>query len=584
MAIWLLIAGLVLLIVYLTSRGGLRVEGFGFEEQKAFGDQQNTYFFDQADKAILTNPGLNLAALNAAVAQPDMDMPVNKFKDMTKFFMEDPENAWTAKDNEFCKGARHPRNLPARGAKDVVGCGWYFFEDPERASMGAIGTARGPALPHLLPTGGTWMWNRAEAMRAEDVKFCKTLKSCEFVELGDMRGACGFCPEKGHGVPVMSNGTVKYPDAGCGTAPLTRASACRGPARPKITAANGRACGKGGRPSEDGKSRLYTPDECRRLGGTHIEGDLCIRPQDGGSFSAECAGLNVPVASKAGCRLDKPLDQTCLLELATKNGFASNGGLVGLIKTRKASAMAAEALRTLAESGMPIANNTWNGQPVSANDANTAFQSIRTRLGTEGDYGGAVKFLVDGTNFNPCGGIKGEQTGPFKPECLQRAFRKAGCQASGSAHPSARVAVSETANMTWSQVNGMFKKLYDDMKSPDARTQDMALKNCLGPGAEYHRVRKDTCWKCQAWPGAAAFTPVRRNAMGDIECASTNGRDCLYFSQTKADCERRLGSVPTETRPLTCGPNHKAQWGVTGYDVPSHWCAAAQKNVEHKND
>jgi hypothetical protein len=581
MAIWLIVTAIVVLILLLTWKSR-RLEGFGFEAQKTFGNQQNIYFSDQAEKAILTNPGLNLSSLNAAIAQPDMDLPINKFKDMTSFFMEDPENAWTAKDNEFCKGARHPRNLAPRGAKDMVGCGWYFFEDPERASMGAIGTARGPALPHLLPTGGTWMWNRADAMKAEDAKFCKTLKSCEFVELGDMKGACGFCPEKGHGVPVFSNGTVKYPDAGCGTAPLTRAPQCRGPVKPKIVAANGRKCGTGGRPSVDGKQRLYSPDECRRLGGTHMEGDLCIRPEDGGSFSAECAGLNIPVTSKAGCKLDKPLDQTCLLELAVKNGFSRTGGLVGLIKERKAGPMAAEALRTLKENGIAVPNNVWNGQPVDATVANTTFQDIRRKLGSGGDVGGATQFLLDGTNFNPCAGIKSDQTGPFKPECLQRAFRKAGCQASGEAF--SRGAVSEVANRTWAEVNGMFKKLYDDMKSPDPRTQDLALKNCLGPGAEYHRVRKSTCWKCQAWPGAQAFTPVRRNTTGDIECASTNGRDCLYFSQTKTDCERRLGSVPTETKPLTCGPNHRTQWGITGYDIPSHWCAAGQKNPDHAND
>jgi hypothetical protein len=282
--------------------------------------------------------------------------------------------------------------------------------------------------------------------------------------------------------------------------------------------------------------------------------------------------------------MDAPLNQTCLLELAGKNGFGSRGGLFGLIKARRAGPMAAEALRTLSENGVAFPNNVWNGQPVDAATADNAYRTLRNAVRTGGDVGGAVQFMIDGTNFNPCAGIKSEQSGPFKPECLQRAFRKAGCQAGGSAYPNGRTAVAELANKTWSEVNGMFKKLYDDMKSSDSRTQDMALKNCLGPGAEYARVRKPTCWKCQAWPGAQAFTPVRRNAMGDIECASTNGRDCLYFSSTKADCERRLGSVPTETRPLTCGPNHRAQWGVSGYDVPSHWCAVGQKNPEHKND
>jgi hypothetical protein len=580
MAVWLIVAVIVLLILLLTRR--CRVEGFGFEQQKAFGNQQNIYFSDQADKAILTNPGLNLSSLNAAIAQPDTDFPINKFKDMTHFFMEDPESAWTAKDNEFCKGARHPRNLPARGAKDNVGCGWYFFEDPERASVGAIGTTRGPALPHLLRSGGTWMWNRADAMKAEDAKFCKTLKSCDFVGLDGMRGVCGFCKDKGHGVPIFSNGSVKYPDAGCGTKPIVNPEGCRAPAKEKVKVGNLVCMGGWGRPSPDGSKRLYTKNECDYFDGTHLDGDLCIRPEDGSSYSVNCAILNVPATSVAGCKMDTPLTQKCLLELAGKHGFGSRGGLVGLIKDRRANPMAAEALRTLSENGIAVPNNVWNGQPVDAAAADIAYRSLRNAVSMGGDVAGAVQFMLDGTNFNPCAGIKSDQTGPFKPECLQRAFRKAGCQASGEAL--SRGAVSEVANRTWAEVNGMFKKLYDDMKSPDPRTQDLALKNCLGPGAEYHRVRKATCWKCQAWPGAQAFTPVRRNAAGDIECASTNGRDCLYFSQTKSDCERRLGSVPIETKPLTCGPNHRSQWGISGYDVPTHWCAAGQKNSEHAND
>ena len=32
-------------------------------------------------------------------------------------------------------------------------------------------------------------------------------------------------------------------------------------------------------------------------------------------------------------------------------------------------------------------------------------------------------------------------------------------------------------------------------------------------------------------------------------------------------------------RPLVCGANHLAQWGVTGYENPRHWCNLAKRVV-----
>jgi hypothetical protein len=28
-------------------------------------------------------------------------------------------------------------------------------------------------------------------------------------------------------------------------------------------------------------------------------------------------------------------------------------------------------------------------------------------------------------------------------------------------------------------------------------------------------------------------------------------------------------------QPLVCGADHRAKWGITGYEDPSHWCNLA---------
>ena len=46
-----------------------------------------------------------------------------------------------------------------------------------------------------------------------------------------------------------------------------------------------------GRPSEDGKIRLYTKGECDSLGGMYHGNGECTKPE-GGSWSWDCRGLN----------------------------------------------------------------------------------------------------------------------------------------------------------------------------------------------------------------------------------------------------------------------------------------------------
>lgn len=76
--------------------------------------------------------------------------------------------------------------------------------------------------------------------------------------------------------------------------------------------------------------------------------------------------------------------------------------------------------------------------------------------------------------------------------------------------------------------------------------------------------------------------PVRIMPDGNIACMSTNGKDCLWSTDTKG-CYGSIDSYREDStkyvNPLVCGAAHKEKYGNTGYDyldadgkAGSHWC------------
>jgi hypothetical protein len=173
--------------------------------------------------------------------------------------------------------------------------------------------------------------------------------------------------------------------------------------------------------------------------------------------------------------------------------------------------MTTGALEKLKENGISISEALWKSRDLATVVGSAGVLgkiAERARRLDSTDFSKSAKFMVDGTPYTPCASYTSAQRGPFDTQCLQQAFRKTGCQAGGKGYPNVRTAVSELAGLTWAQVNARFKKTYDDMRSTDPRTQDMALKNCLGVGSEFGRDTGNTCWKCED----GINTPIRRNA------------------------------------------------------------------------
>jgi len=76
-------------------------------------------------------------------------------------------------------------------------------------------------------------------------------------------------------------------------------------------------------------------------------------------------------------------------------------------------------------------------------------------------------------------------------------------------------------------------------------------------------------WQPRYFPPPNGGLLVFRTIGGNPACASYNGRDCLWGQGIN---QIDFGRV----HPLVCGANHRAVWGVTGYEDPSHWCNLAR--------
>ena len=491
------------------------VEGFGpFKDfQSAFGNAQDTYFHDTAGKAIITNPGLNLTDLNAALRMPDVYLPKSPDRDYRPYFMNDPSSLYTEKD-AFCRGANHPRNLPKREEDDRVGCGWYYVSDLARPSTGAIGTPDDPLFRKTLPANGEWIWDIDRAARLEDIKYCKRVKNCDLMDVNGIRGVCGFCDRLGYAVPINSDGSEKYPDDSnsCGQRLSLNSGMCARPDVETDITSDGRNCGIYGRPSSDGARRLYTKDECDKLGGTLRNSSECIAAS-GISYSTECAGLNGRPITVTNICTPTPggtLTRECLISLASGLGYSRTGAvlrmLTGGIGPNNTDRIVIDQLRN---SGIPVPDAILGSGATDAQSAATLYKRIFDAVSngqTQVVRQGALYMVAGNPEFDVCD-IEGTRRGPFPMECIKRAFRSAGCQPAGAKNPTEASAM-EYATMTWGQVSTRFKDMYNSMKSTDATKQADAIKDCLG---------------------ISMYRPP------PVICANP-GMEYLYYSWNNADC------------------------------------------------
>jgi hypothetical protein len=486
--IWILSIFLVGFILILYIRRPSGAEGFGdFKDSKSFADKQFNFFHKLLNRGAFLNNGVNLAGLNAAINDNNLYNTIPENKDYTPYFSPDPYKEYFDYDATFCKPARHPRNLPARERVKATQCGWWYVPDPSVPSVGAVGTRQEPLVRDNLPGNGQWVWDLDKAAEMEDFKMCKRIKSCDLMDLEGIQGNCGFCERRGYAVPILRNGAEKYPESGdaCGEKIIQSSDKCYKPPVPELVTDDGIQCGNYGYPSIDGSRRLYTPAECAALGGNYLPSGECLN-KSGRSYSAECAGLNVPApdAPRAVCDPDSKgtLSRECLISLAKGMGYNQSGGILRMLISRTGpNQLDKYALELLQTNGMTIPDAVLGSGAIDKESAGKAYSDLYNSMtaGYSKLTRQAAQWLVSGTDsFDICD-FEPAKTGPFPMTCLQREFRQAGCQPAGAAHPSQYNATS-LQGLSWAGVTKKFKDLYASMKSTNPEIQAKATKDCLG--------------------------------------------------------------------------------------------------------
>ena len=181
----------------------------------------------------------------------------------------------------------------------------------------------------------------------------------------------------------------------------------------------------------------------------------------------------------------------CIQTQAEKLGFAPEGAIMRILSNPNSVFTETEdmAMSVLLREGLVFPPggllNSKNTKSVGdfLYDIKAKMVSGSSQLARS-----AASIFVNGdsSQFDPCNeanmSIILANSGtplPMTLPCLQRAFRKAGCQASGAAYPKAST-LSTYSSSTLGSIQLAFKSLYDNLQSTNANIQDSAVKNCMG--------------------------------------------------------------------------------------------------------
>jgi hypothetical protein len=432
-------------------------EPFGIfsDLENQFTKSQRSLFHEQLENAIPINTGVDISGVNGALSQPDFYLPVSPDRDYTVFFQED-NNQFQKSDLELCQSARHPRNL-RRAPRATIGCGWWYVENPNETSTGALGQPNGPLFDKPKP-GGIWIWSLEEAAKLEDIKRCKSIKICDALSSEILHKQCGFCHELGHGIPITSTGKPKYPDAdggSCPEKPIVHANECPRPQDIVNKTKNDI--------EQSGSDFEYDID-----GNVIMDGKQTLA-------SAPVRGLCDP-DSRGRLSLD------CLLSLALSIGMTEGGAVVRLIRKQEApnqlDLAAINYMRQFA--GIVIPDAIFGKGAIDKEGAINVYSRIVEMQGSSmlKVREGAKYLAVGNENFDICY-YEDTDNGPFEVDCMQREFRKAGCQLSGQAAPNQKTGLKYSGG-TWKQMKDAFAQIYKNMSSKDHTIQSKAVLDCLG--------------------------------------------------------------------------------------------------------
>ena len=181
----------------------------------------------------------------------------------------------------------------------------------------------------------------------------------------------------------------------------------------------------------------------------------------------------------------------CIQGLAVSLGYSDSGSILRLLKNPGVSFTANEemAMNILISDGLVFPSggilNSTDKKSVG-NFLNELFGKMLS--GSSGLVKAAASIFVNGDSslFDPCnpnnppitmnGSVQSLSTSVW---CLQRAFRQAGCQATGNAYPTQNN-IGTYSSQTYATIQQMFAAMFNNMSAANQAVQDQAVKNCLG--------------------------------------------------------------------------------------------------------
>jgi hypothetical protein len=189
------------------------------------------------------------------------------------------------------------------------------------------------------------------------------------------------------------------------------------------------------------------------------------------------------------------LTRPCLLSIAQGMGYTAGGTIVRLLAspTEVKNEMDEISISVLQSIGVSVPDAILGAGDIDLDSAKDIYNRLMSisNGGTAELYREAAKHLVFGTsNFDPCN-IPDNVRGPFLRQCIQREFRKAGCQPAGSSYPASDEQVGQFNGYSWANVRDEFRNLYASMSSEDGDVQDTAVQKCLGIGVK--RAQPEPC-------------------------------------------------------------------------------------------
>jgi hypothetical protein len=354
-----------------------------------------------------------------------------------------------------CQAAPLEQLAASTNYNEKIRCGWIYEKGTPgyapKVSKGALGTVRGPvgAFAKENPKG-TWYWNLKDALKAVETDTCDSLVGCASVGQSPWNG-CGYSdPSKGgtgRGVPVTRTGQVKYGNE-LGAPP--QASVLLSPAQ----------CPPPPPPGSPAAQAMLAQNAC------------ALSP-DGRLTNACTRELLV----NAGCKMDGSLYKTMY-----DSWWNSGNMLVGIeekVPFQKYQYYAGETAKL--PSG--ALKDGSIGQEVALASFKELATAAKQTAPTALSFAARDLCLKKGEfdKFDFCLELTDQSIGPFRLECMQREFRKAGGQPSGTLYPTEKNRTTVWGKFnTWREFKEAVANLASQTRTADEVVQRTALNSFIG--------------------------------------------------------------------------------------------------------